>query len=43
MGGMVPHTKALNEGRIAGRLAWNVMDKVAKIDPNKKGNKVDKE
>lgn len=37
MGGMAPHVKSLTEGRIAGKFAWDIMDNVPKVDPNKKG------
>jgi hypothetical protein len=42
LGGAVPHLKALSEGRIAGRLAYDVIDKPPKVDPNKKGAKVER-
>ena len=35
VGGAVPHIKSLTEGRLAGRLAYNVIDKIPKVNPNK--------
>ena len=35
LGGAVPHIKALTEGRIAGKLAYDVIDNSPKVDPNK--------
>lgn len=43
LGGAVPHIKALTEGRIAGKLAYNVMDHIPKVDPNKKGTVIEKD
>jgi len=43
LGGAVPHIKALTEGRIAGKLAYDVIDNSPKVDPNKKGSKVERE
>ena len=43
LGGAVPHSKALKEGRIAGKMAWKVMEAQPKVDPNKKGKIVEKE
>lgn len=43
VGGSIPHIKSLTEGRIAGQLAWNVMDAVPKVDPNSVGSKVNKQ
>jgi len=37
LGGAVPHVKALTEGRLAGKLAFDVIDKVPRVDPNKEG------
>lgn len=42
LGGAVPHSKSLAEGRIAGKMAWKIMEAVPKVDPNVKGSKVDK-
>jgi len=41
LGGAVPHVKALTEGRIAGKLAFDTIDTTPKVDPNKKGAIVD--
>lgn len=41
LGGAVPHLKALTEGRIAGKFAYDVIDNVPKVDPNQRGEKVD--
>lgn len=40
VGGAVPHIKSLTEGRIAGKFAWDVMDKVPKVNPNERGEKL---
>jgi len=34
VGGAVPHLKSLTEGRLAGRLAYKVIDHVPKVNPN---------
>lgn len=41
LGGAIPHIKALTEGRIAGKLAFDTIDTKPKVDPNKKGAMVD--
>lgn len=38
LGGMTPHIKALTEGKIAGKLAYDTMDYKPKVDPNDKGS-----
>ena len=43
LGGATPHIKSLTEGRIAGKMAYDVIDKIAKVDPNKKGSIVEKD
>lgn len=43
VGGAVPHLKSLTEGRLAGRLAYNVIDQVPNVDPNKKGVIIERE
>lgn len=42
LGGAVPHVKALAEGRIACKLAYDTIDHVPKVDPNQKGALIDK-
>jgi len=42
LGSAIPHIKALTEGRIACKLSYDTIDTKAKVDPNKKGTKVDK-
>lgn len=42
LGGAVPHAKSLAEGRIAGKMAWKIMEVVPKVDPNAKGSIVEK-
>lgn len=37
LGGMAPHVKALTEGKIAGKLAYDTIDFKPKVDPNDKG------
>lgn len=43
LGGAVPHVKALTEGRIAGKLAYEILDNNPKIDSRKGGKKVTRE
>ena len=43
LGGAIPHVKALAEGRIAGKLAYDTMDSVPKVDPNTAGTIVNKD
>jgi ATP-binding cassette subfamily B (MDR/TAP) protein 1 len=43
VGGAVPHLKSLTEGRLAGRLAYNVIEQVPNVDPNKKGVIIERE
>lgn len=43
IGSMTPHIKSLTEGRLAGKLAWDVIFNKPKVDPNKKGDKVVRE
>lgn len=37
LGGIAPHTKAVGDGRIAGKLAYDVIDYVPKVDSQEKG------
>lgn len=42
LGGAVPHIKSLNEAKIAGKMAYDVIDCMPKVDPNSHGSRVDK-
>lgn len=42
LGAAIPHLKALTEARLAGKLAYDVIDKVTKVDPNKPGLKIER-
>lgn len=37
LGAAAPHIKALTEARIAGKLAFDVIDKPVQVNPNDKG------
>lgn len=39
LGGSAPHLKAITEGRIGGKLAYDVIDQQPKIIPNEAGSK----
>lgn len=43
LGGVAPPMKTVNEGRIAGRMAYDVLDYVPKVDPNKPGKVLKRE
>ena len=43
LGGAAPHIKSISEGRIAGKLAYDVIDAVPDVDPNAEGIQVIKE
>ncbi len=34
LGGAAPHIKSISEAKIAGRLAYEVIDAVPSVDPN---------
>ena len=42
LGGMVPHIKAITEGRVAGKLAHETMAHKPVVDPTKGGKKIDR-
>ena len=39
LGGIAPHSKAIGDGRIAGKLAYDVIDYVPKVISDEKGTK----
>lgn len=43
LGGAAPHIKSISEAKIAGKLAYEVIDAIPNVDPNVKGKSVSKE
>lgn len=42
LGGAAPHIKSITEAKIAGKMAYEVIDAVPNVDPNVPGKSVNK-